>query len=578
MTKRYLGYIRRHWWFFVLGPMFVIFSALSELLLPTITADIINVGIANRDIAYIWEKGLIMVIISVLTMICSVLGACFAVGGGAHFAADLRKDIFDRVEEYSFANLDDLTTGSLITRITNDVGQIQTTVQQMMRMSLRSPVMMVGAIVMSFLLSPRLASVLCIIVPLLALSIFLLVRISMPRYTHMQEQLDALNTRIGESIENERVIKSFVREAYEEEKFTLVNHRLRERSMRALGLMLWLQPVSAIAINVGTLAAVWIAGGQIMIGDMEIGTLTAFITYLSQVLTSLNVFANFFLNLSRAAASQRRICQIFDEVLDMTDESAQHPHKQVTEGAVEMRNVSFRYFKDRPEAVISNISFSVAPGETVGIIGSTGSGKSTLVSLIPRLYDADEGEVLIDGVNVRDYSFENLRSGISVVLQKNTLFSGTVRENLYWGWENATDEELKNACDIAQASEFISQFKAGYDTELGQGGITLSGGQRQRLCIATALLKKPKILILDDSTSALDTATDAKFRRALRESMKNTTCLVIAQRITSVIDADRILVLDNGRLVGNGRHEELIHTCRVYREIYQTQREGDGAQ
>ncbi len=576
MKKRYLTYIKRHWYFFVLGPLFVILSALAEVLLPTITADIINVGIANRDIPYILEKGILMTVISVLTMVCSVAGACFAVGGGAHFAADLRRDIFGRVQEYSFANLDDLTTGSLITRITNDVSQIQTSVQQLMRMSLRAPVMMIGAIVMSFLLSPRLATVLCIIMPLLALAIFLLVRVSMPRYTGMQEQLDALNTRIGESIENERVIKSFVRESFEEERFLQVNDRLRARSMRALGLMLWLQPVSAIAINLGTLAVVWIAGGQIMVGEMELGTLTAFITYLSQVLSSLNVFANLFLNLSRAAASQRRIREIFDEALDMTELGAD-PQKKVTEGAIEMRNVSFRYFKDRPEAVLTDISFRVLPGETVGIIGSTGSGKSTLVSLIPRLYDCDEGQVLVDGVNVRNYTFENLRRGISVVLQKNTLFAGTVRENLYWGREDATDQELQRACDIAQAGEFIANLKDGYDTELGQGGITLSGGQKQRLCIATALLKKPRILILDDSTSALDTATDAAFRRALKANLSGTTCLVIAQRITSVIDADRILVLDNGHLVGNGRHEELMRSCRVYREIYQTQREGEEA-
>ncbi len=577
MKARYWSYVKRHWKFFLFGPIFVILSAIAEITLPSITANIINNGVANGDVPYIVKQSIVMMVIAVLTMASSVLGAICSVNAAARFAADLRRDIFARVQKYSFANLDHLTTGSLITRITNDVTQIQQFVQNLTRLMLRAPTMMIGAMVMAFWLNLDLALVLCIMIPLLAVTLFLLVRNSLPRYAKMQEQLDVLNTQIGESIENERVIKSFVREDFEQKKFFAVNDKLYQKSIHALGLMLWVDPVCTIAINVATLAAVWIAGRQIMIGDMEIGTLTAFITYLSQILSSLKVMAMVFVRWSRAGASAGRIREIFDENLDMTDENAAYPTRRVEKGSIEFRDVSFRYFKNRSESVLDGISFCVEAGQTVGIIGSTGSGKSTLISMIPRLYDVDEGEVLVDGINVRDYSFDNLRSGIAVVLQKNMLFSGTVRENLYWGDEFASEETLNEAARISQSEEFLSYFKDGYESELGQGGINLSGGQKQRLCIARALLRKPKILILDDSTSALDTATDAKFRKALRENVGDMTCLIIAQRISSVIDADRILVLDNGKLVGNGTHDELMRSCRVYREIYMTQKEGDTA-
>lgn len=575
MKARYFSYVKKHWRFFLFGPIFVIASAVLEILLPSITADLINNGIANQDISYIVKQSVLMVVISCFTMACSVTGAIFSVNASTRFAADLRQDIFSRVQKYSFANLDHLTTGSLITRITNDVSQLQTFVQSLMRMMLRAPTMLIGAMIMAFWLDLRLATVLCFMVPLLMLVLFLLVRNSLPRYAKMQEQLDLLNTQIGESIENERVIKSFVREEFEQEKFYKVNDALYEKSIHALKVMLWVAPVCTIAINVSTLAAVWIAGRQIMIGNMEIGTLTAFITYLSQILTSLRVMAVAFERWSRAGASAKRIREIFDEELDMTDEQATYADRRVEKGSIEFKNVSFRYFKNRSEKVLDNISFRVEAGQTIGIIGSTGSGKSTLISLLPRLYDVDSGEVLVDGINVRDYSFEHLRRGIAVVLQKNMLFSGTVRENLYWGDDDATEDALNEVSQISQSQEFLSYFQDGYETELGQGGINLSGGQKQRLCIARALLRKPKILILDDSTSALDTATDARFRKALREEAADITCLIIAQRISSVIDADRILVMDNGKLVGNGTHSELIRSCEVYREIYFTQKEGD---
>ena len=577
MKARYLSYIKKHWYFFLFGPLFVILSAALEITLPRITADLINNGVANGDISYIVKQSVLMMLIAVVTIVSSVTGAIFSVNGSTKFAADLRRDIFARVQKYSFANLDHLTTGSLITRITNDVSQLQAFVQSMMRMMLRAPTMLIGAMIMAFWLNLSLAMVLCVMIPLLAVTLFLLVRNSLPRYAKMQEQLDLLNAQIGESIENERVIKSFVREDFEKEKFYTVNDTLYDKSIHALKIMLWVDPVCTIAINIATIGAVWIAGRQIMIGDMELGTLTAFITYLSQILTSLKVMALVFVRWSRAGASAVRIREIFDETLDMTDDHVAASDRKIEKGSIEFQNVSFRYFKNRSEKVLKNVSFRVEAGQTVGIIGSTGSGKSTLISMIPRLYDVDEGAVLVDGVNVRDYSFDHLRRGISVVLQKNMLFSGTVRENLYWGKEDANDDELAEAAEISQSKEFLSFIPDGYEAELGQGGINLSGGQKQRLCIARALLRKPKILILDDSTSALDTATDAKFRKALREEVGEITCLIIAQRISSVIDADRILVMDNGRLVGNGNHAELMKDCRVYREIYLTQKEGEAA-
>ena len=577
MRARYWSYIKRHWYFFLFGPMFVILSAILEITLPRMTADLINNGIANGDISYIVRQSVLMMVIALVTMGSSVMGAIFAVNGSARFAADLRKDIFARVQKYSFANLDHLTTGSLITRITNDVTQMQTFALNLMRAMLRAPTMLIGAVFMAFQLNMDLALVLCVVGPLLIMTLFLLVRGSRPRYLKMQEQLDRLNTQVSESIENERVIKSFVREDFERDKFYAVNDALYTKSIRALKIMLWVAPACTIGMNIATLAAVWIAGRQIMVGDMELGTLTAFITYFSQILTALRIMAMVFERWSRASASASRIREIFDETLDMTDDQAACHDRKVEEGSIEFQNVSFRYFKNRHEKVLKNINFRIEAGQTVGIIGSTGSGKTTMISMIPRLYDVDEGTVLVDGVDVRDYSFENLRRGIAVVLQKNMLFSGTVRENLYWGKEDATEEELDEASKHSQSAEFISSFKDGYETELGEGGINLSGGQKQRLCIARALLRKPKILILDDSTSALDTATDARFRKALREEASDITCLIIAQRISSVMDADRILVMNNGEIVGNGTHAELMRSCEVYREIYLTQKEGDAA-
>ena len=541
--NKYKNHVKKNWYCFLLGPLFMTLEACGEFIMPFINANIIDKGAANGDLPYILENGFFMLLIAVGMLITGVLGAFFAVRGSSRMAAGVRQDVFEKIQTFSFRDIDRFSTGSLITRATNDITQIQNFTQSLLRGCFRSPVMLIGALVMSFALEPDIAWVIFIMVPFLALAIFGIIKTASPRYTVMQRQLDALNTGIGEAITNEKVIKSFVREEHEKSKFKGINSTLMDRSIAALKMMILMQPISALAVNVTTLIVVWIAGKQIMIGGMEIGTLTAFITYLSQVLTALNFLANIFLQGTRAMASDRRISEVMNTVSEISDEKATEKEHKIESGRIEFRNVTFRYFKENPTPVLDRINVRIDSGDLVGIIGSTGSGKTTLVSMIPRLYDADQGEVLVDGVNVRELSLCELRENVSVVLQKNTLFSGTVAENLRWGNENATQEELVAACKIAQADGFVSSFPDGYETEIGQGGGNLSGGQKQRLCIARALLKKPKIMILDDSTSAVDTATDACIRHAFRQQLADITKLIIAQRISSVMDADKTTVM-----------------------------------
>ena len=571
--KKYIRYAKKYWYNFLLGPLFMVLEACGEFILPYINAELINVHVANHDTDAVIRQGIFMALIALAMLITGVLGANFSVRGSTRLAAGLRKDIFQKIQTFSFTDIDEFTTGSLITRITNDVTQIQNFAQTLLRGVFRSPVMLIGAVIMSFALNPSLTWTILIILPILAVSITLIIKTAAPRYTKMQQAIDALNNDVGETVTNIKVIKSFVREEYEIKGFGKVNDDLVDKSTSALKVMLLMQPVSALAVNITTLLVVWISGKQIMVGDMELGTLTAFITYLSQILTALTFLANIILQGTRAAASDKRVSEILDNVVELTDENAAHPDKLIENGSIEFRNVSFKYFKNNKDYVLSNINLKINAGELIGIVGSTGSGKSTLVSLIPRLYDANEGEIFIDGCNVKDYSFSNLRSRIAMVLQKNTLFAGTIAENLRWGNENATDEEIIHAARVSQADSFVTGFPQGYDTELGQGGVNLSGGQKQRLCIARALLKDPRIIILDDSTSAVDNATDASIRKAFREELPGVTKLIIAQRISSIMDADRIMVLDEGRLVGFDTHEVLLKTCNEYQEIYYSQKD-----
>lgn len=571
--KKYVKYAKKYWYNFLLGPLFMVLEACGEFILPYINANLINIGAANNDTDYIIRQGIYMALIALAMLITGVLGANFSIRASTRLAAGIRKEVFEKVQTFSFSDIDDFTTGSLITRITNDITQIQNFAQTMLRGMFRSPVMLIGALIMSFVMNPSLAWAILIIVPILAIAIALIIKTASPRYTKMQQAIDDLNNDIGESITNIKVIKSFVREDYEIEGFGKVNDALVNKSTSALKVMLLMQPVSALAVNITTLAVVWISGRQIMVGDMELGTLTAFITYLSQILTALTFLANIILQGTRAAASDKRISEVLETEVELTDVNAAHKDLKVENGSIEFKNVSFKYFKNNADYVLSDVSLKINAGELIGIVGSTGSGKSTLVSLIPRLYDANEGEVLVDGINVKDFSFTNLRDAIAMVLQKNTLFAGSIAENLRWGNADATDEEIRHAALVAQADPFITGFPDGYDTELGQGGVNLSGGQKQRLCIARALLKKPRIIILDDSTSAVDNATDASIRKAFREELPGVTKLIIAQRISSIMDADRILVLDEGKVVGFDTHDVLIKNCEEYQEIYYSQKD-----
>lgn len=571
--KRYYKYVKPYLIYFIVGPVMMIAEVAGEVLLPYLMAKIINNGVAQGDVSYIITTGLLMGAAALFMMAGGIGGAYFASKASVNFAADLRSDVFAKVQGFSFSNIDKFSTGSLVTRLTNDITQMQNMVMMGLRMMLRAPGMLIGAIIMAFMMNASLAVILLIVMPLLAAVLYVVIRIAFPRFDRMQKKLDKLNSNIQETLTNVRVIKSFVRGDYEEERFARTNEDLKEASMSAFKVVIFQMPIMMIAMNLTTLAVVWFGGNQIIAGTMPVGDLSSFTTYIVQVLMSLMMLAMVLLQSSRALASSRRICEVLDTQVDLTDDMASLPDALVQKGKVEFKNVGFRYYKDNQEKVLTDISLCIEPGQTVGIIGSTGCGKTTLVQMIPRLYDVDEGEVLVDGINVREYSLKNLREGVGMVLQKNVLFSGSIMENLQWGDEDASYEEILGAAREAQADAFIQSFAEGYDTELGQGGVNVSGGQKQRLCIARALLKKPKILILDDSTSAVDTATEAKIRQAFQTSLKETTKIIIAQRITSVMEADQIIVMEEGRITGTGTHESLMAACEAYQEIYASQME-----
>lgn len=569
--KKYWKYIKPYLSAFICGPLLMIVEVIGEVVLPKLMANIINNGIAQRNIGYIVGTGGLMVLTALLMMLGGIGGAYFGAKAAISFASDLRKDAFDKVQTFSFANLDQFSTGSLVTRLTNDVTQVQNLINMALRMMLRAPGMLIGALIMAFLMNTELALVVVVVIPLLIGSIGFLIRKAFPKFKVMQKKLDALNATIQEMLTNVRVIKSFVRGDYEEEKFGTANEDLKNTSLDAFKTIIMVMPLMMLLMNVTTLGVVWFGGNQIIGGNMQVGDLTAFTTYIVQILMSLMMLAMVILQSSRALASLSRIREILDTDVDLNDDSCKLPEQQVMSGSIEFRDVSFQYYKDHEQPVLSHISFRVESGTTLGIIGSTGSGKTTLVQMIPRLYDPDEGEVYVDGRNVKDYSLWNLREGVAMVLQKNVLFSGTIMENLMWGREDASWQEVRDAAKAAQADDFVSGFTDGYETDLGQGGVNVSGGQKQRLCIARALLKQPRILILDDSTSAVDAATEAKIRESFQNELKDTTKIIIAQRISSVLEADQIMVLDEGRIVGLGKHEELLKDCEAYQEIYYSQ-------
>lgn len=571
--KRYKKYITPYLSAFVIGPLMMLTEVAGEVMLPKFMSMIINNGVADRNLAYIGKMGTLMVLTVLFMAVGGILGAYFSAKASISFTSDMRNDLFRKVQQFSFENIDGYSTGSLVTRLTNDVQQVQNVLMMGLRMALRAPGMFLGALIMAFMMNRQLAVIILIVIPLLLAAIILILKTAFPRFGEMQRRLDRLNSGIQESLTNVRVVKSFVREAHEIEKFSRLNRDLKESSLRALRIVITTMPVMMFAMNVTTLAVVWYGGNIIIAGKMPVGDLTAFTTYIVQILMSLMMLSMVFLQSSRASASMKRINEIFDTEIGLNDDHAKNKDKKVTEGRVEFKNVSFGYSGEngRKDLVLEGISFTAEPGQTIGIIGSTGSGKTSLVQLIPRLYDVTGGEVLVDGVNVKEYSLKHLREGVGMVLQKNILFSGTIEENLRWGNEDAPMEDVIRFSESAQADPFVKTFKNGYGTEMGQGGVNVSGGQKQRLCIARALLKRPKILILDDSTSAVDTATEAKIRESLYHDLKDTTKIIIAQRISSVQEADQILVLEDGKIIGHGTHEELLKTCETYSEIYTTQ-------
>ena len=569
--KRWMQYIKPYWVYFTVGPLMMIIEVLGEIFMPKFMAQIINNGVANQNVGYIIGMGVLMLVTSLLMMLGGVGGAYFGAKASINFGADVRKDVYAKVQTFSFSNIDKFSTASLVTRLTNDITQVQNFVNMLLRMCLRAPGMLIGALIMALQINARLALILAVVMPIMTVTMVFVLKTGFPRFGIMQKKVDGMNTTVQENLTNVRVVKSFVREDYENEQFQGANRNLKEAALRAIGVMIFIMPLMMFFMNFTSLAVVWFGGKQVMAGDMLIGDLTAFITYITQILSSLMMLSMIFMNASRALASSKRIGEVLDEKVDLNDLNARCPEKQVTEGLIEFKNVNFRYYKNNHEKVLDNINLTIEPGKMVGIIGSTGCGKTTLVSMIPRLCDVDEGQVLVDGVDVRDYSLKNLRNGVGMVLQKNILFSGTIKDNLKWGDENATDEEIRAAAESAQADGFVSSFTDGYDMKLDQGGVNVSGGQKQRLCIARALLKKPKILILDDSTSAVDTATETKIRMAFNNELKNSTKIVIAQRITSVKDADMIIVVNEGQVTGVGTHEELLKNNQEYQEIYYSQ-------
>ena len=571
--KTLLSYFKQYKLTAVMACLFMIADCICELIQPLVVAKIVDDGINGGKINTVIMYGFLMILLSVLAFTFAVLSVRCASKAGVGFAANLRQGMFLKVQKYSFKNIDGFSVASLTTRMTNDLTIIQNTSIMCMRMLMKAPVMLSFSFVAAVIMKPTLATVLLVVIPLLVVGLAIILKVSSPRFVKMQKSVDDLNSDVQTSVRNVRVVKSFVRQDFEKSKFRTYNDNAMKAALDAVNVVILNGPFMTLLMN-GAIIAIYAIGGKLVtIGNMQIGDLTAYVNYINHILMSLMVLSMVFMALTRAAASVKRVKEVLETEPDLDD-----PEFELTDGvkhgSIEFCNVCFKYNIDSEENILTDISFSANPGEVVAIVGGTGSGKSSLVQLIPRLYDADGGEVLVDGVNVRDYSLKNLRDGVGMVLQKNILFSGSIEDNLRWGNEDATDEEIAAAASAAQADGFIRSFSGGYGAQLEQGGVNVSGGQKQRLCIARALLKKPKILILDDSTSAVDTATEAKIREQFRTTLSGSTKIIIAQRISSVMDADMIVVMNDGKITGVGSHESLLDSNAEYREIYTSQMEG----
>ena len=573
MLKKLTPFIQGYWLRSALASATVICEVLIEVYIPYLMADIINIGIANGDVSFIFRRGLLMIAMACLSLSMGALSGWFAADASAGFAKNLRAGLFRKVQGFSFANVDKFSTASLVTRLTTDVTNVQQSFMMIIRTLVRAPLMLIAATVMAVRLNAELATVFAFAIPLLGAFIIILGSKALPRFKAMLKKYDGLNAEVQENLIAIRVVKAFVREKHENERFTSSAEAVREAQAKAERLLVLGMPVSQYALYLCMIAVCYIGGHLIVAGDMLTGDLMSFISYVSQILSSLLMVSMMFVSLTMTRASMTRILEVLDEQNDITDDDAS-ASLSVPDGSIEFRDVCFSYAKDPNNLTLSHINLKIRRGETIGIIGGTGSAKSSLVQLVPRLYDVLSGSVLVGGHDVREYKIKALRDSVSMVLQKNVLFSGTIRDNLRWGDAEATDAEVEDACRAAAAHDFITSFPAGYDTDLGQGGVNVSGGQKQRLCIARALLKRPKIIILDDSTSAVDTATDAAIRKALREELAGTTTLIIAQRIASVMDADRIVVMNEGTIADVGTHEELLERSEIYREVFESQQKG----
>lgn len=573
MLKKLSPYTRGYRKWILLGVICSAMDAIFQLLIPLVMADIVDIGVANADTSFIVRKGVMMVAMAAVAMIFGLGSAASSARAGMGFGANLRSAEYAHVQDFSFSNIEKFSTASLVTRMTSDVRAMEMTLMMGMRLLVRAPVMLVAALVLAVRLSSQLSRVFLVAVPLLAVFVIVLMAKVGPLFRILQEKTDALNLVVQENLTGIRVVKSFVRESHEKDKFAARNDSLRSTSEKAFGAVVVNMPVMMLIIYGTIIAVMWFGGKMVYAGTMEVGNLTAFFSYITEILISLMMVSMIFMMMSRSIACAKRICEVLDEAPSVTNNRAQ-PGAAVECGSIDFDHVSFKYNEKGTEWVLEDVSLHIPSGATVGILGGTGSGKSTLVSLIPRLYEAQEGTVSVGGRPVADYTMEHLRDAVSVVLQKNTLFSGTIRENLLWGNPEATEDQLLAACRSACADEFLARMPQGLDTDLGQGGVNVSGGQKQRLCIARAILKQPKILILDDSTSAVDTATDANIRQAFRQDLKGATKLIIAQRISSIAGADLILVMDRGRVAAQGTHEELMKSCEIYQDVYTSQQEG----
>jgi len=573
MLKKLSPYTRGYRKWIALGVICSAMDAIFQLLIPLVMADIVDIGIANADTNFIVRKGVLMVAMALIALAFGLGSAASSSRAGMGFGANLRAAEYARVQSFSFSNIEKFSTASLVTRLTSDVNSMQMTLMMGMRLLVRAPVMLVAALVLAIGLSRQLSRVFLVAIPLLLVFICILMVKVGPLFRILQEKTDSLNLVVQENLTGIRVVKSFVRENHEKEKFAKRNNDLRSTSEKAFGAVVVNMPVMMLIVFGTIIAVMWFGGKMVYAGTLEVGNLTAFFSYITEILISLMMVSMIFMMMSRSIACAKRICEVLDEAPAITNDRAL-PGARVETGSIDFDHVSFKYNANGTEWVLEDVNIHIPAGSTVGILGGTGSGKSTLVSLIPRLYEAQEGTVSVGGRPVSDYTMEHLRDAVSVVLQKNTLFSGTIRENLLWGNPGATEEQLQSACRAACADEFLSRMPDGLDTDLGQGGVNVSGGQKQRLCIARAILKQPQILILDDSTSAVDTATDAKIRQAFRADLKGATKLIIAQRVSSIADADLILVIDRGHVAAQGTHEELMKTCEIYRDVYQSQQEG----